>query len=83
MDEVRELTDGRGVDVVITAASGAAQEDALQMAAPSGRLSFFGGLPNDQDDLRPRGGQGRAQAPGRGSDPLIRSTSSSRYSRTA
>ena len=35
------------------------------------------------DDLRPRGGQCRAQAPGRGSDPLIRSTSSSRYSRTA
>ena len=35
------------------------------------------------DDLRPRGGPGRAQAPGRGSDPLIRSTSSSRYSRTA
>ncbi|WP_404799982.1 WD40 repeat domain-containing protein [Actinoalloteichus fjordicus] len=34
-------------------------------------------------DLRPRGGQDRAQAPGRGSDPLIRSRSSSRYSRTS
>jgi L-iditol 2-dehydrogenase len=48
VDEVRKLTDGRGVDVVITAAaSGKAQEEALQMAARRGRLSFFGGLPKD------------------------------------
>jgi L-iditol 2-dehydrogenase len=48
VDEVRKLTDGRGADVVITAAaSGRAQEDALQMAALRGRLSFFGGLPKD------------------------------------
>lgn len=52
VDEVRKLTDGRGVDVVITAAaSGAAQEDALQMAARSGRLSFFGGLPKDKPTI--------------------------------
>lgn len=48
VDEVRKLTDGRGVDVVITAAaSGQAQQDAVQMAARRGRISFFGGLPKD------------------------------------
>ena len=52
IDEVRKLTDGRGVDVVITAAaSGAAQQDALQMAARSGRISFFGGLPKDKPTI--------------------------------
>jgi L-iditol 2-dehydrogenase len=46
VDTVLKLTDGRGADVVITAAaSGAAQQDALQMTARSGRISFFGGLP--------------------------------------
>ncbi|MGH3760588.1 zinc-dependent dehydrogenase [Actinophytocola sp.] len=49
IDEVRKLTDGRGADVVITAAaSGAAQREALRMAARSGRISFFGGLPKDR-----------------------------------
>jgi L-iditol 2-dehydrogenase len=48
IDEVRKLTDGRGADVVITAAaSGQAQQDALQLAARHGRISFFGGLPKD------------------------------------
>jgi L-iditol 2-dehydrogenase len=48
VDEIRKLTDGRGADVIITAAaSGAAQEQALLMAAPQGRISFFGGLPKD------------------------------------
>ncbi len=42
------LTDGRGPDVVITAAaSGGAQEQAVRMVAPGGRISFFGGLPKD------------------------------------
>jgi L-iditol 2-dehydrogenase len=46
VDTVLKLTDGRGADVVITAAaSGAAQQDAVQMAARSGRVSLFGGLP--------------------------------------
>jgi L-iditol 2-dehydrogenase len=46
--EVLRLSDGRGADVVITAAaSGSAQEQAIQMAAPQGRISFFGGLPKD------------------------------------
>jgi L-iditol 2-dehydrogenase len=48
VDQVLKLTDGRGADVVVTAAaSGAAQEQALQMAARQGRISFFGGLPKD------------------------------------
>lgn len=48
VDEIRKLTDGRGADVVITAAaSGKAQQDALRMTARSGRVSFFGGLPKD------------------------------------
>jgi len=49
---VRELTGGRGADVIITAAaSGKAQEDALQMAARHGRVSFFGGLPKDRSTV--------------------------------
>lgn len=45
---VLDLTDGRGADVVITAAaSGAAQEQGLLMLARRGRLSLFGGLPKD------------------------------------
>ncbi|GAA1026464.1 alcohol dehydrogenase catalytic domain-containing protein [Virgisporangium ochraceum] len=45
---VLDLTDGRGADVVITAAaSGKAQEQAIQMAARQARISFFGGLPKD------------------------------------
>jgi L-iditol 2-dehydrogenase len=52
VDEVLKLTDGRGVDVVITAAaSGKAQEDALLMAARTGRISLFGGLPKDKPTI--------------------------------
>ncbi|WP_328610193.1 zinc-dependent dehydrogenase [Amycolatopsis sp. NBC_00345] len=48
VEEVLRLTEGRGADVVITAAaSGQAQEDGLKMAARGGRISFFGGLPKD------------------------------------
>jgi L-iditol 2-dehydrogenase len=53
VDDVGKLTDGRGADVVITAAaSGKAQEDALQMAARRGRISFFGGLPKDNPFIK-------------------------------
>ncbi|MBF8191610.1 alcohol dehydrogenase catalytic domain-containing protein [Nonomuraea sp. K274] len=53
VDEVLKLTGGRGADVVITAAaSGAAQEQAIQMAARQGRISFFGGLPKDAPIIR-------------------------------
>jgi L-iditol 2-dehydrogenase len=45
---VRELTGGRGADVIIVAAASAkAQEDGLRMAARRGVVSFFGGLPKD------------------------------------
>jgi L-iditol 2-dehydrogenase len=48
IDAVRELTGGRGADVIITAAAARiAQEQALSMAARQGRISFFGGLPKD------------------------------------
>jgi L-iditol 2-dehydrogenase len=48
VDAVRKATDGRGADVVITAAgAGQAQEQALEMAARRGRVSLFGGLPRD------------------------------------
>jgi len=49
VDAVLKFTGGRGADVVITAAAaGAAQEQAVQMAARQGRISFFGGLPKDK-----------------------------------
>jgi len=47
---IREATDGRGVDVIIVAASSpAAQEQALELAAPQGRINFFGGLPQGRE----------------------------------
>jgi L-iditol 2-dehydrogenase len=50
--EVLSLTEGQGVDVVITAAGvGKVQEDALQMAALRGRISLFGGLPKDRPTI--------------------------------
>lgn len=52
VDAVMKLTDGVGADVIITAApSGKAQEDAIAMAAPQGRVSFFGGLPKDRPTI--------------------------------
>ena len=48
VEAVLRATNGRGADVVITAAaSGAAQEQGLRMLARRGRLSLFGGLPKD------------------------------------
>lgn len=45
---VREQTDGLGADVVIVACSvGAAQRDAIELAAVRGRISLFGGLPGE------------------------------------
>lgn len=47
--EIKNLTGGKGPTVIITAApSGQAQEQAIAMAAPGGRISFFGGLPKDK-----------------------------------
>jgi len=49
---VQEETDGLGADVVIVAAPSAqAQETALRLAAPRGRISFFGGLPRDNHTI--------------------------------
>src|SRR5690606_32244347 len=46
---VRDLTGGRGADVIIVAAGSAvAQQQAIDMAAPRGRISLFGGLPKDR-----------------------------------
>lgn len=52
-DNMEELvlaaTDGIGPSVVIVAApSGAAQEQAIGIVAPGGRVSLFGGLPKDK-----------------------------------
>ncbi|WP_332666101.1 zinc-dependent dehydrogenase [Aeromicrobium sp.] len=49
---VMDLTNGRGVDVAITAtAAGIAQEQAVAYAARQGRISFFGGLPKDKPTI--------------------------------
>ena len=49
---IKEVTDGRGVDVIIVAApSPAAQEQALDLAAPQGRINFFGGLPQGRESI--------------------------------
>jgi L-iditol 2-dehydrogenase len=53
IEAIRKMTDGRGADVVITATGvGQAQEQALEMAAPRGRISLFGGLPKDNSTIR-------------------------------
>ena len=53
VEQMLKLTGGRGADVVITAAaSGAAQEQAVSMAARQGRVSLFGGLPKDNPIIR-------------------------------
>ena len=46
---LKEESHGRGADVIIVAAPvHAAQESALDLAAISGRINFFGGLPKDR-----------------------------------
>lgn len=50
---VREASDGVGADVVIVACSSdVAQEQAMEMAAPRGRVLFFGGLPKGTTHMR-------------------------------
>jgi L-iditol 2-dehydrogenase len=50
---VREITDGHGADVIITAAPvHSAQEAALAIAAIGGRINFFGGLPKDNPTIQ-------------------------------
>src|SRR5262249_60269684 len=50
---VRSATDDFGADVVIVACSSdRAQEQAMEMAAPRGRVLFFGGLPKGTTHMR-------------------------------
>lgn len=47
-EAVMQETDGLGADVIfVCAPSKDAQEEALRMVAPRGRINFFGGLPKD------------------------------------
>jgi L-iditol 2-dehydrogenase len=47
-----EETNGHGADVIIVAAPiHAAQEEALDLAAISGRINYFGGLPKDRPTI--------------------------------
>lgn len=49
---LNEESQGRGADVIIVAAPvHAAQESALDLAAISGRINFFGGLPKDRSTI--------------------------------
>jgi threonine dehydrogenase-like Zn-dependent dehydrogenase len=49
---VRRATDGRGADVVIAACpSPQVQQQAVQVAADQGRISFFGGLPKGKERI--------------------------------
>ncbi|QUL98955.1 MAG: zinc-binding dehydrogenase [Candidatus Fermentithermobacillus carboniphilus] len=51
LPRVQEMTAGLGFDVVIVAcAVAAAQRQALELARPGGRVSFFAGLPHDKPD---------------------------------
>jgi L-iditol 2-dehydrogenase len=53
IEAVRAATEGIGADVVIVACSSAeAQEQAMEMAAPRGRVLFFGGLPKGTTHIR-------------------------------
>lgn len=47
-EEILKVTDNHGPSIIITAAPAAkAQEMAISMVAPGGKVSFFGGLPKD------------------------------------
>ncbi|MEN3185069.1 MAG: zinc-dependent dehydrogenase [Atribacterota bacterium] len=49
---ILQATSGLGVNVAIVAASsGSAQEQALELLAPQGRMSLFGGLPKDKPTI--------------------------------
>jgi L-iditol 2-dehydrogenase len=49
VDEVRNLTSGKGADVIVTATPAAvSQVQAVEMARKGGRVLLFGGLPKDQ-----------------------------------
>jgi NADPH2:quinone reductase len=41
-DQVREATEGKGVDVVVEAASGEVGDQSFKLLAPFGRMAVFG-----------------------------------------
>ncbi|MCM8758920.1 MAG: zinc-dependent dehydrogenase [Candidatus Omnitrophica bacterium] len=48
VEKIKQLTDGVGADVIITACPAKqAQMESFKIAAPHSRISFFGGLPKD------------------------------------
>lgn len=50
--KVLEETDGKGVDLIITACPSAqAQKIAPHLASLHGKINFFGGLPRDKDEI--------------------------------
>ncbi len=50
---VYEASQGQGADVVIVAASSPeGQQQAIELAAPLGRINFFGGLPKGEEFVR-------------------------------
>ena len=52
-EQTREITKGRGFDVVVVACSAAeVQEQALQLVALYGRILYFAGLPPGQSSIR-------------------------------
>lgn len=53
LTRVREVTNGRGADVVVVACGVAeAQEQAMQMVAKRGSVNLFGGLPKSSPTIR-------------------------------
>ncbi|MGZ8650253.1 MAG: zinc-binding dehydrogenase [Solirubrobacteraceae bacterium] len=50
--DIAEALGADGADVIIVAAPvAAAQAEALRLAAPGGRINFFGGLPKDRSEV--------------------------------
>ena len=50
--KILELTNGHGADAVVVAVGvGAAQKDALKMAAKGGKVNFFAGLPAGKEEV--------------------------------
>jgi L-iditol 2-dehydrogenase len=51
-ETVLKLTQGRGADVIVTACPiHSVQEQSLELAAPFGRICFFGGLPHERPQI--------------------------------